>query len=124
MLRIFLFVLILLMPKAAFAQPAYFLEILFDGVPVEGGGWVLTVTLEALDDLAHAELILSTSDGLRINAGDPQWSGPLEAGEEEVMELALTLTGPRPQSAFVRLRGRTAAGVAFEERVEKPIAAD
>ncbi|MFQ5543526.1 MAG: hypothetical protein ACE5FY_04135, partial [Nitrospiria bacterium] len=105
------------------AKP-YSLEVLFDGVPVEGGGWVLTLTLLAKTDLESAEIRIETSEGLIINAGADSWQGPLASDEEEVLEVSLTIIAPLPQEVIVRVRGKTQTGNPFEERVFRKIPID
>lgn len=97
------------------------LEVLFDGVPEYGGGWVLTITLEADEDLEKAEIWVEKSKGLSIKSGSPFWHGALKSGDEAVIELSFTLTSSPPQHITVNLVGRTLAGKRFERRVHRNI---
>jgi len=97
------------------------LEVLFDGVPEYGGGWVLTITLEANEDLEKAEIWVEKSDGLSIKSGSPFWHGALKSGDEAVIELSFTLIASPPQDLTVNLVGRTSAGKRFERQVHRSI---
>ncbi|WDT74420.1 MAG: hypothetical protein MPW16_14295 [Candidatus Manganitrophus sp.] len=113
--------LLLLLPIRAAAEEPISLEILFDGVPAPGGGWVLTVTLLARTDLDLTHLTVVSSKGLERTAGDPHWQGTLPAGGEQVLELSFTLTDPPPQSVTIRAQGRTKKGSPFEKKVVRGI---
>ncbi len=95
--------------------PLFFLEVLFDGVPTEGGGWVITVTLETETDLEVAALQIHTPAGLRVNSGESQWQGPLKADNEVVLELALTLTSRLPQEILIEAKAKTIDGRRFQK---------
>lgn len=97
------------------------LEILFDGVPSPGGGWVLTVTLLAKTDLDQTHLTVEASKGLMLTAGDPHWQGTLPAGGEQVLELSFTMTAPPPQQVTIRAQGKTVDGAPFEKKVIREI---
>jgi len=97
------------------------LEVLFDGVPEYGGGWILTITLEANEDLEKAEIWVEKSKGLSIKSGSPFWHGVLKSGEESVIELSFTLTSPPPQDITVNLVGRTSAGKRFKKKIHRSI---
>lgn len=113
--------LTLFLPFSASAEEPISLEILFDGVPSPGGGWVLTVTLLARTDLDLTHLTVEASKGLKLTAGDPHWQGTLPSGGEQVLELSLTLTAPPPQSVTIRAQGRTKKGSPFEKKVVREI---
>lgn len=113
--------LTLLLPSFASAEEPISLEILFDGVPSPGGGWVLTVTLLGRAELDLTHLTVEASKGLKLTAGDPHWQGTLPAGGEQVLELSFTLTAPPPQSVTIRAQGRTKKGSPFEKKVVREI---
>jgi hypothetical protein len=114
--RLALIGLLLLLPIRSVAEEPVSLEILFDGVPSPGGGWVLTITLLAQTDLDLTHLTVETSKGLTLTAGDPHWQGTLPAGGEQVLELSYTLTAPPPQRVTIRAQGRTKKGAPFEKK--------
>lgn len=116
-----LVLLTLFLPSSASAEEPISLEILFDGVPSPGGGWVLTVTMLARTDLDLTHLTVVSSKGLELTAGDPHWQGTLPAGGEQVLELSFTLTAPPPQSVTIRAQGRTKKGSPFEKKVVRGI---
>lgn len=113
--------LTLLTPPFASAEEPISLEILFDGVPSQGGGWVLTLTLLARTDLDQTRLTVEASKGLKLTAGDPHWQGTLSAGGEQVLELSFTMTAPPPQTVTIRAQGRAKEGAPFEKRVVRKI---
>ena len=116
--RAFLAFLFLLPFRAA--EPVA-VEILFNGVSAPGGGWVLTVTVEAAVDLADLDIRLESSPGLTLGAGEPAWRGPLEAGEAVILETAYNLTAPPPQRVTIRIGGETAAGLPFDKTAVRRI---
>ncbi len=120
-LRISILLWTLLIPSFTSAEEPISLEILFDGVPAPGGGWVLTVTLLGRADLDLTHLTVEASKGLKLTAGDPHWQGTLPAGGEQVLELSFTLTAPPPQSVTIRAQGRTKKGSSFEKKVVRGI---
>lgn len=97
------------------------MEVLFDGVPVQGGGWVLTLTLVAEVDLTQTEIHVTHSEGLRIDAGQSDWNGPLNAETEVVLEIAYTLVDDPPQQIDINVTGRTRDGPSFQKRIERII---
>lgn len=103
------------------AEEPIALEILFDGVPSPGGGWVLTVTLLARTDLDQTHLTVEASKGLKLTAGDLHWQGTLPAGGEQVLELSFTMTAPPPQNVTIRAQGRAKEGTPFEKKVIREI---
>ncbi len=111
--------LLIFSPIEAQDAPLFSLEVLFDGVPVEGGGWVITVTLETETDLKEAKLEIHTPEGLRINSGEEKWQGPLDAGNEIVLELALTLTRAFPQEITVEASATTKNGQHLKKTVRR-----
>lgn len=113
----FVLMTLFLPPSFTSAEEPISMEILFDGVPSPGGGWVLTVTLLARTDLDLTHLTVGSSRGLKLTAGDPHWQGTLPAGGEKVLELSFTLTAPPPQSVTIRAQGRTKKGSPFEKKV-------
>lgn len=112
---------LLLLPLRTAAEEPVSLEVLFDGVPAEGGSWVLTVTLLAKTDLDRTHLTVERSNGLKLTAGDPHWQGTLPAGGEQVLEISFTLTAPAPQTVTIRVQGRTKGGMPFVKKVVKRI---
>lgn len=108
-------------PFSAYPEEPISLEILFDGVPSPGGGWVLTVTLLARTDLDLTHLTVVSSKGLELTAGDPHWQGTLPAGGEHVLELSFTLTDLPPQTVTIRAQGRAKGGTPFEKKVVREI---
>ncbi|MFQ5587804.1 MAG: hypothetical protein ACE5F7_03100 [Nitrospiria bacterium] len=106
-------------PVQAQDGPLFSLEVLFNGVHAEGGGWVLTVTMETEEDLEEAELRLLTSEGFRVNSGISHWRGRLDAGNEVVLELALTLTDVLPQAVTVEAKARTPDGRIFQQTARR-----
>lgn len=120
-LRISILLWTLLIPSFTSAEEPISLEILFDGVPSLGGGWVLTVTLLARTDLDLTHLTVVSSKGLELTAGNPHWQGTLPAGGEHLLELSFTLTAPPPQTVTIRAQGRTKKGSPFEKKVVRGI---
>jgi len=118
---LFIGLLILVASQPAPAEEPIALDILFDGVPTPGGGWVLTVTLLARSDLALTHLTVEASKGLKLTAGDPHWQGTLPAGGEQVLELSFTLTAPPPQRVTIRAEGRIKEGTPFEKKLIREI---
>ncbi len=113
-------VIVLLSLSALSLEPAS-LEVLFDGVPEKGGGWVLTATIKANEDLREAEMEVELSPGLSIAAGEPRWEGDLSAGDQQMLELSLVLTAPPPQQVTVRVKGRLRDAKNFEKIVVRRI---
>jgi hypothetical protein len=113
--------LLFLPPIEIAAEEPISLEILFDGVPSPGGGWVLTVTLLARVDLDQTDLTVTSSKGLKRTAGDPHWQGTLPAGGEQVLEFSFTLTAPPPQTVTIRTQGRSKEGIPFEKKIVRRI---
>ncbi|MFQ5781341.1 MAG: hypothetical protein ACE5HN_11230 [Nitrospiria bacterium] len=97
------------------------LELLFDGVPTLGGGWVLTITVEAKVDLDQLDIEVETSKGLTLVSGETRWQGALASGEEAVIEISLTMIELPPQEVRVRLKGHSSEGVAFEREAVRSI---
>jgi hypothetical protein len=102
------------------AEP-FAVEVLLDGVPADGGGWVLTVTLQAKTDLKMTHLTVALSDGLKIVAGEPHWQGTLSEGGEHVLELSMTMVHPPPQTVTIRVQGRLPDGIPFEKKIVRTI---
>ncbi|HEX9758796.1 MAG TPA: hypothetical protein VGB26_13515 [Nitrospiria bacterium] len=105
-----------------FSQPLFIhaeepisLEVLFDGVSVQYGGWVLTVTLMANSEIAEIQLTVEKSEGLEVTAGKPFWEGALPLGREHVFEISMSLVKPPPQTLTVGIQGRTENGRQFKK---------
>lgn len=113
--------LLLLPPIQTAAEEPVSFEILFDGVPSPGGGWVLTVTLLARSDLDQTHLTVEHSKGLKLTAGNPHWQGILPLGGEQVLELSFTMTAPPPQSVTIRAQGHTKKGAPFEKKIIREV---
>lgn len=97
------------------------LEILFDGVPAVGGGWVLTVTLKANTNVVQSEIEVVHSNGLSVNSGLTYWKGSLAADDERVMEIAYSLLKKSPQKIIVRVKGQTLEGIFFKKKEHRLI---
>ena len=122
---LFIFLVLLFLPaRPAQGTEPISLEILLDGVPTLGGGWVLTLTLQALVDLDHAEIRIVSSKGLKRGTGEPFWQGALDAGDEEVLETAYNLTNFPPQEITIRVRGRSPDGRTFEKVLKRQISGE
>jgi len=118
-LRLLFALLLTVLPVQA-SQPVS-MEILFDGVPALGGGWVLTVTMKAETDILTSQIELVHSDGLRVDAGLGFWKGPLSAEQETVLEIAYTLVDKPPQDIIVNINGQTTEGHAFQMQERRVI---
>jgi hypothetical protein len=119
--RFFFLFFVFFLPLVAGAEEPVSLEVLLDGVPVEEGGWVLTVTLRAHADLDEVRLTVAPSEGLRITAGEPEWRGDLRSGEEEVVELSFRMIGRAPQEIVLHLKGRLRGGGSFEKKIVRRV---
>jgi len=97
------------------------LELLFDGVPTLGGGWVLTITVEAKTDLDQLDIEVEMSKGLALVSGETRWHGTLVSGEEAVVEISLTMIELPPQEVRVRIKGHSTDGLAFVREAHRSI---
>lgn len=99
------------------------LEILFEGISEYGGGWDLTIILQAQEDLKKAEIWVEKSNGLSLRRGSLFWHRKsLKSREEAVIQLSFSLIGPIPQDITVNLVGYTTGGKRFEQQARRSIA--